>query len=251
MDGGGIVVRGDHHDLGAAPLRLPQVMGVRNAGDVGIETPQHDVIHLEPGIERSAHIGNAISERGPGEHVADRAGGVEAGRAEQRTQAQRPRAPALRHDAGAGVKHERPRAVLRQCVHELVRDLAHGLIPGDALPLALAARARALERIEQAILFVHGLGVDRSLVAAAGIGVGDIRADLRILRELFLARHHAVLGEYAEGAVALAVRAVKGKALGIAARPGEFLAVEILPGAVGVRDKRIVHRENARLQLLG
>src|SRR5690554_7564754 len=122
-------------------------------------------------------------------------------------------------------------AILLEDVDDLVGDLLGGLIPGDALPLALAALAGPLQREAQAVGLVHGRGVDRPLLAAPRVGVGHVGVHLGVLGDLLLANDDAVLHIDVPGAVAHAVDAVGGVAHAV---PAPLVAVEILPAAIGV-----------------
>ena len=51
MNGSRVVIRGDGNDLGLVVSPFPQIVGIRNTGDVGIDAPEHDVVHLVPGIQ--------------------------------------------------------------------------------------------------------------------------------------------------------------------------------------------------------
>ena len=146
--------------------------------------------------------------------------------------------------AAAGVGHQLAGAVFFEDVDDLVGDLGRRLVPRDALPLALAAHPRALHRVAQAVALVHRGGVDGALLAATRIGVRGVRVDLRILRELLLAQYDAVLHVDAERAVADAVDAVGSVSDVI---PGEFVAVEVLPGPIGIV---LVEGVGERLQLV-
>ena len=231
--GGGVVLGRDAPDARAVVARLSQVVGIGNARHRGVDAPQHDGLGVEPGVERMADGGDAVGQRGAGEHVADGAGRIQPLRAEQRTQPQRPGAAALREDAGAAVEHQRTEAVLLQGVDDVPGDVGQRFVPGDTLPLAFAARAGALHRMQQAVGLDHLFRMHDALVAAARIGVGNLRIDLRIGGGLLLAGDLSILGEHAPGAIALAVRAVEGEALRVATRGDEFAAVEVFPGPVG------------------
>ena len=77
--------------------------------------------------------------------------------------------------AGAGIDDDRLIAVGLLGLHELFGDGGDGLIPGDALPLVLAALADALHRVLDAVGAVGALRQGQALEAAAGVvvvGVG-------------------------------------------------------------------------------
>src|SRR5690606_13674130 len=101
----------------------------------------------------------------------------------------------------------------------------------NALPLALAALAGALERIAQTVGLVHGGGVDGALLATARVGVGHLGIDLRIAGDLLLAQDNAVLDEDIPAAVAHAVDAVSGVANAV---PGPLVAIHVFPAAVRI-----------------
>ncbi len=238
MDGGGVVVRSDGDHLGLVVAALPDVVGVRDAGGVGVDAPEHDVVHLEPGIGGDADVGDPVGQGGAGEHVAHGAGWVQPDGPEQGAQPQGAGAAPLGHNAGAGVEHQAPGSFPDQGAHHPLGDVGEGLVPGHPLPPARAALAGALQRIAQAILLVHGLRMDGALVATAGIGVRDLPAHGRIRPELLLADDSAVLGVYLPGAVALAVDAMEGEAPGIPPAVLELPAVEILPAPVRIASRQ-------------
>ena len=231
VDRARVVVRRDGDDARAVVAGLPDVVGVGDAGRVGVEQRQHDVVGIEPGVGGEALDRIAVGEVGAGVEVPDVGEDVELDAAEKRGQAVGRGEPDMAQVAAAGMGHQGAGAVLLEDVDDLVGDLGRRLIPRDALPLALAALAGALHRVAQAVALVHRRRVDRALLAAAGVGVGGVRVDLRILGELLLAQHDAVLHVDAERAVADAVDAVGGVAHVV---PGELVAVEIFPVAVGI-----------------
>ena len=141
--------------------------------------------------------------------------------------------------------------MLGKRVYHFLADVRDCLIPGNTLPLARTALAHPFQRIAQAILFIHGLGVDRPLVTAAWIGVRYLPVDLRILGKLFLAYQLAVLCIQPPGAVALTIGAMESKALGIALGISKFLTVKILPRPFRIGSQRIVHAQHLAHGLAG
>src|SRR3970282_2491154 len=73
---------------------------------------------------------------------------------------------ALRHVDVAG-------AALQRGIDDLVRDLGERLVPGNALPLALATGADALQWILKEIRLLDPGAAQRALLAAARIHVGN------------------------------------------------------------------------------
>ncbi len=88
VDGCLVVIGSDGDDLGPVVLAFPQVVGIGDAGHVRVDPPEHDQVHLEPGVQGSADVGNPVGQRRPGEHVADGARRIHADGAQQRPQAQ-------------------------------------------------------------------------------------------------------------------------------------------------------------------
>ena len=206
-------------------------MGVGDAGRVGVEQRQHDVVGVEPGVGGEARERIAVGEVGAGVQIAHVGEDVELDAAEQGREAVGSGEADVAQVAAARVRHQLAGAVLLEDVDDLVGDLGGRLVPRDALPLALAALARALHRVAQPVALVHRGGVDGALLTAARVGVGGVRVDLRILGELLLAQHDAVLHVDAERAVADAVDAVRGVSHVV---PGELVAVEVFPGPIGI-----------------
>src|SRR5690606_2186067 len=173
----------------------------------------------------------AVGQVRAGEKVAHHGEAIELDAADQRGEAV---GAGLAHHGlvtGALVGLELAGAIFLEDVDDLVGDLLGGLVPGNALPLALAALAGALERIAQTVGLVHGGGVDGALLATARVGVGHVGVHLRVLGDLFLANDDAVLHVDVPGAVAHAVDAVGGVADAV---PAPLVAVQILPATVGV-----------------
>ena len=84
-----------------------------------------------------------------------------------------------------------------------VGDLVQRLLPGDPLPLPLAALSHPLERVREPPRVVHALAVAGSLLAAARIEVGDAGIDLLVGAGLLLAPDDPVLDVDVPAAVAL------------------------------------------------
>src|ERR1019366_3794202 len=107
--------------------------------------------------------------------------------------------------------------------------------PRDALPLARAAFADALERVFHARRVVHAGAVAGALLTAARIEVGGIGADRRVVSGLLLAPHQAILDEHIPRAVGL-IPAIHEVRAAYHFVPGPFAPVDVLPRAVG-RDR--------------
>ncbi len=130
------------------------------------------------------------------------------------------------------------------CTQEAVGDLRRRLLPADALPLALAARALALQRVQHALLAVHVLRLAQPLLAAARAVVGRVVARAPVLALLLLAPDDAVLDVDVEGAVTGAVDAA---AAAHDAVPGPLLPHQVFPAAVGPGERRRVLRPCRRI----
>jgi hypothetical protein len=202
-------IRRDHHDLGPAVARLVDEVDVGNARVRGVCDPEHDVVGEEPVVRRAvgvvhtlglhqavghvAHAGPGIQQRGPHGDVpaqlGRRVGSVVAVRG------------AVVVDDGLG-------AGLERGVDTRVCDLVVGLLPADPLPLALAALAHALHRVEDARLAQVQIAVTRPFLAAPRVEVGYPLARGRIDRVLLFAPDDAVLHEEIERAGGETVGAV-------------------------------------------
>ena len=107
--------------------------------------------------------------------------------------------PAL---AGRSDVIERRRALVFDRVDDPVGDLAQRLVPGDALPLALAPLSDPLQRLEDPLLVVVLLAPGGALLAAHRVHVGDARLDGGELAGLLLAHDLAVARVHAPGTAA-------------------------------------------------
>ena len=231
MDGARVEVRRRAGDARAVVLGLPDVVRIRDAGSVGVDHAEQDVVGVEPGIRGEALQWRAVGQVGAGEQVADHGKAVQLDAAHQRGETV---GTGLAHHglvARALVGLELAGAVFLEDIDDLVGDLLGGLIPGDALPLARAPLTGALERVAQAVGLIHGGGVDGALLTAARVGVGHLGIDLRILGDLFLAQDDAVLHIDVPATVAHAIDAVSGVADAV---PGPLVAVQVFPTAVGI-----------------
>src|SRR3990172_5972494 len=121
-------------------------------------------------------------------------------------------------------------------VDHQVGDLVERLFPRDALPLARAALADALERVLHPRRIVHAGAVTPALLAAARVEVRRVGADSRIVRRLLLAPDDPVLYVHVPGAVRL-VPAVHEVRAADALVPPPLVAEHILPSAIR-RDRR-------------
>ena len=240
VDRGGVELRRDDDDLAAAVLGLPEVVGVRDAGGVGVAAPEERHVGAVDEVVGAAQVPLAVDRPHAREHVAHVAGDVGAHRAEQRAEPLHRGGPRLGEHAGAHVDVVPGRPLLPHGLVELGGHLGDGLVPGDALPLALAAGAGAPHRVEEPVGAVHDLRVLHALVAAARVGVRHVGRDGRVAGRLVLAGHLARgVGPDLPGAVPLAVDAVVGVAvlLAVAVGGGELVPVGGL-GARGLGGRR-------------
>ena len=114
-----------------------------------------------------------------------------------------------------------------------IGDVAQGLVPGDALPLALAPLAGALQGVQDTLGGVEELAPGGALLAAHGVHVRHALLDGGEGARDLLQPDEAVLHVDPVGAVAgVAVHAVGAPGHLV---PGPLLAVEVLPAAVGGR----------------
>ena len=119
-------------------------------------------------------------------------------------------------------------------------DLIQRLVPGDALELALAALADALQRMGDPVRRIVAMAPAGSLLAAHRIHVGNARLDRGEAAGLLLAHDAAVL--HVDPPRAAARVAVDGMASPRHRVPGPALAVGVCPASVSIdRPTRRAH----------
>ena len=188
------VARVDDDELGAALLHvLERPLPVEQLGCGGIATPEHHEVGALPVrlVGAEAAVGAGLQPHVGA--VADGAVAAGVGTAEQvRELVVQVRLGAVRTLEEA----ERLGAVLVPQRSQALRHLVERLIPGDLLPFALAALARALERLLQAVGVV--LEVFPTILLQAGahvalvVRVVGIALDLHDAPVLLRAEHAAV-----------------------------------------------------------
>src|SRR3989337_859128 len=137
------------------------------------------------------------------------------------------------------------RADLLDRVDDGVRNFGPGVVPGDALPPAGAAFAHTLEGVEDALLGVEHLAPHRALLAAHGIHVRDALFNDVVGGGLLFVEDDPVLYVDAIGAVArIAVHAVSAPDHLV---PLPALAVEVLPGDVGLAGRALCRLQGRQL----
>src|SRR5690554_238919 len=231
MDRAGVVVGGGTGNARSVVLGFPDVVSVGNARGIGVDHAQQDVVGIKPGVGGEALQWCAVGQMGTGEKVPDHGKAVHLNAPHQRGETL---GTGLTHHglvAGALVGLELAGAILLENIDNLVGDLFGSLIPGDALPLAFAALAGALERVAQAVGLVHGGGVDGTLLTPPGVGVGYVGVHLGILGDLLFAQDDAVLHIDIPATVAHAVDTVGGVTHVV---PGPLVAVQVFPAAVRI-----------------
>ena len=188
LHGVGREVRVDDHGLhaGGAELRHAAA-GLSGLGHGGLGAPDdHDlglvVVHLEDlldGVVGDGLVVAAVEElrEGPTGQVALGAAGLEDGRA---TEGHGKR-HGLHERVGAAAAHageERVVAVLVDSVLDMGGRLGDGLVPGDDLPLVLAALAGPAQGVQDAARAVHGVQLVEALDAQAAAGHRGLRIAL-------------------------------------------------------------------------
>jgi hypothetical protein len=202
-----------------------------DAGVDGVVVPDEGELRVEPVVDAGDGVELAEGQVDAGAEVVDLGLdiGVEgAQRVHQAAVHQAGQEPAV---GGSADVDDGLGAFLFDGVQHVIGDTREGVVPGDALPLALASLAGALQGVEDALGGVEELAPGGAFVAAHGVHVGD--ALLRGLVEagLFLAPDHAVLDVDAERAVSgVAVDAMGAEGDLV---PGPLLAPEVFPAAVG------------------
>ena len=173
----------DVDDLRAAAARLDQVLGDALLVFDGVGAPHDDVVgrievcrigrHV---LVEIAHVEERRVERAVVKTIAlDWVGG--APQAQETRRKNCLHALARRHGRDNVPHGKRLGAVLVADLEQLLGDLVHRLVPADLFPLALAALAYALERVEQALGVVRlPAGHDALLadVALVGLGTGVV-----------------------------------------------------------------------------
>ena len=202
----------------------------------GLARPDQHALRLVDG----GHVvaGQVVAERHVGAdgqvaHAGEGLGNHDAGdvgEAEERRER-----GALQDHLRAHGEGDRVGARLGGVLDDLVGDLADRLVPADPLPLALAALADPLHRVEHALLAVHVLGVADALLAAARTVVRRVLAGAAVLALLLLAPDDAVLDVDVEGAVAGAVDAPAAPDHPV---PGPLAAHHVFPEPVHGRRRR-------------
>ena len=140
------------------------------------------------------------------------------------------------------------RAVVVDVVEQFFGNHRERFVPGGAAPLAFAAFSGANERIAQALRAVYILGEAAALLAAAGVVVGEVGIDTRIVGGLLFPDHHAIAHVHLPRTGTGTVRGM--------GRTNDFvpcpdLAVEVLPSAIGIAAQRIkVSRQRSQDRLL-
>ena len=225
-------LRRDGHHLGAVVLRFPEEMRIGDAGHRRVRHPHQHALRLVHRGHGVAEVGDAGRHVEAGRQVAD--AGVELGHRDAgdvREAGERGVRGHLDRELRAAAQGDGVGAMLDRDLDELLGDLARRLIPGDALPLAFAALADPLHRVEHALLAVHVARVAQTLVAAARTVVGRVGgAGAFVLGLLLLAPHDAVPDVDVEGAGAGAVGAV-GAVRDLV--PGPLAAPDVLDAAIG------------------
>jgi hypothetical protein len=137
--------------------------------------------------------------------VADLGGVLEDRGVQQVAGAREPQTVAAVAHAGAQVPVDGAGAVLlgHQGVDGAVGDLAQRLVPGHALPAALAALPHALQRVREPTAVVHAVAVAGSLLAAARVEVGHVGVGLLVAADLLLAPDDSVAHVHVPGAAAV------------------------------------------------
>ena len=232
VNAGGVVVRGDDHQLGAAVARLVHVVDLGDARIGGVADPDDDVVRAEPVGGGSLAVVHAPGlDRAHG-HVADTRPRVEDRGAHRLGEADL--TGGLRPIAGVGgavVVDHRLGPLLDGRIDDRVGDLAQRFVPADALPLARAALADALQGVGDARRRHLEVAVAGALLAAARIRVGNVLARAPVDGVLLLAPADAVLHEDVPRTGGNAVGPGVGS-LGDAI-PGPALAVDVGEVVVG------------------
>jgi len=122
-------------------------------------------------------------------------------------------------------------------VDDLLGDLGERLVPGDPLPLPLAALAGPTERVRDALVGVHVVAETRSLLTAPRVRIRERLVESGVVAGLLLAPHLPIPRVHLPRAAARAVDAVRRAGLPV---PVPLLAVEVLPVAVRVVADRVV-----------
>ncbi len=192
----------------------------------GVTVPDEDEFRLEPVVHTGDRVVLAKGDEQPRREVVDLAldVGVEAAELSD----ERPQGDAA-HQAAVGctVVDDGLRAVALDSVDDGVGDLAERPVPGDPLPLALAALARPLQGVEDAVFGVQHLAPHGALLAPHGVHVGHALLHRGVCAGLFLAPDQSVLDVDPEGAVA----GVAGNTVAAPEHvvPTPLLAVDVLP----------------------
>jgi hypothetical protein len=195
--GGRVVVRRNHHQLGAAVARFVHEVDLGDAGVGGVPHPDHDVVGAEPVVGGSLAVVHAPGLDRPHGHVPDPGPGVEYGGTDRVGETDLSgRLRAVAGVGGAVVVDDRLGALVDGGVDQLVRDLVQGLVPGDALPLAAAPRPDPLERMHHPGGGHLQVRVAGALLAAAGISIGYVRPRRLVDGGLLFAPRDPVLDEH-------------------------------------------------------
>ena len=228
VDGGRAVDRVHDGELSAIVSRLEQEVGVGDLGDGRVHHPDHEIVRQEPFVARPADMGHAEGQGRAEVQVADLGPVVGQGGAHHPEEAVARGVGRAVVEMRAEILNDGLGPVLDGDVDEFLRDLMDRLIPRDAPPFALAARAGPLHRRGQPGRAVHDFRIAGALLASSGIEIGHAGFGGLVVGRLFLADDDAVLDIDVPVAGAAAVQPAVG-ALGHAV-PGPALAVEVFPG---------------------
>jgi len=171
-----------HDDVGAAEggIRIPQLMRLGHVDDV----------HLAHLCRRGNHAGQIACKAGEAEVANIRR--LKRSRREERELPADISTCTMIEEDGVGP------VVLLDVINLLHNDVV-GLVPADALPLVLAARADALEGPLRAVGVVHALHQIQAAHAQAAVGAGIERVALDLFQLAVLGVHEHAAGIMAAG----------------------------------------------------
>ena len=197
----GIEVGADGDDAGAVVPGLGQKVEVRDLRVRRVAAPDEDEVGVEEVVGGPARDRDAERDSRPLLLVADFGVEIEHDGPEQ---IRKPVDGDPRSNTGrVAIEDDRVRRAALQVVDDAVGDLGQRLVPGDLLPLALAALACALQRMGQAQAVRHRERVARALLAAARVEVRDGCVGLRIGARRLLVDNGAILHKDVVRAAAL------------------------------------------------